>query len=88
MISRSQSIRFLEVLAIFYIDIKKMSFSNVLTNGGPQNSTITMMQYIYKQIAGTANYTNANPAAIVAFLIAFAATMAGFAWEKKGVHYQ
>ena len=26
--------------------------------------------------------------AIVAFLIAFAATMAGFAWEKKGVHYQ
>lgn len=68
--------------------VMMMSLSNVLTNGGPQNSTITMMQYIYKQIAGTANYTNANPAAIVAFLIAFAATMAGFAWEKKGVHYQ
>ena len=31
MISRSQSIRFLEMLAIFYIDIKEMSFS-VLTN--------------------------------------------------------
>ena len=57
--------------------VMMMSLSNVLTNGGPQNSTITMMQYIYKQIAGTANYTNANPAAIVAFLIAFAATMAG-----------
>lgn len=68
--------------------VMMMSLSNVLTNGGPQNATITMMQYIYKQIAGTANYTNANPAAIVAFLIAFAATMAGFAWEKKGVHYQ
>ena len=68
--------------------VMMMSLSNVLTNGGPQNSTITMMQYIYKQISGTANYTNANPAAIVAFLIAFAATMAGFAWEKKGVHYQ
>ena len=68
--------------------VMMMSLSNVLTNGGPQNSTITMMQYIYKQISGTANYTNANPAAIIAFLIAFAATMAGFAWEKKGVHYQ
>ena len=45
--------------------VMMMSLSNVLTNGGPQNSTITMMQYIYKQISGTANYTNANPAAAV-----------------------
>ena len=37
--------------------VMMMSLSNVLTNGGPQNSTITMMQYIYKQISGTANYT-------------------------------
>lgn len=68
--------------------VMMMSLSNVLTNGGPNNATLTMVQYIYKQISGTGNFTNANPAAVIAFLIAFAATMLGFLWEKKGVHYQ
>lgn len=80
---------------MFYLIITDLAFSmmmmslvNVLTDGGPQNSTITIMQYIYKQISATGNYTNANPAAIIAFILTLAASMLGFLWEKKGVHYQ
>lgn len=65
-----------------------MSLVNVLTAGGPGNSTLTLMQYIFRQFASTGNYTNANPAAVIAFLLTFAVTMATFAAEKKGVHYQ
>lgn len=65
-----------------------MSLTNVLTEGGPFSSTMTIMQYIYKQFAGSANFTNVNPAALVAFVMTFIFTMLGFLWEKKGVHYQ
>lgn len=65
-----------------------MSLVNVLTLGGPGNSTLTLMQYIYKQFASTGNYTNANPAAVITFLFTFVVTMLTFLWEKKGVHYQ
>lgn len=65
-----------------------MSFVSVLTGGGPQNSTVTIMYYIFQQISAAGNYTNANPAAIVAFFMTLVATLLGFLWEKKGVHYQ
>lgn len=65
-----------------------MSLVNVLTNGGPSNSTLTLMQYIFRQFNATGNYTNANPAAVITFLLTFLITMATFIWEKKGVHYQ
>lgn len=65
-----------------------MSLVNILTNGGPSNSTLTLMQYIFKQFNATGNYTNANPAAVIAFLMTFIVTMVTFIWEKKGVHYQ
>lgn len=65
-----------------------MSLVNILTNGGPSNSTMTLMQYIFRQFNATGNYTNANPAAVIAFLLTFAVTMLTFTWEKKGVHYQ
>lgn len=65
-----------------------MSLVNVLTEGGPNNSTMTIMQYIYRQFASAGNYTNANPAAIIAFFMTFLCTMLTFLWEKKGVHYQ
>ena len=45
------------------------------------------MYYIFKQIAAAGNYTNANPAAIIAFIMTLTATLLGFLWEKKGVHY-
>lgn len=65
-----------------------MSLSNILTDGGPNGATYTIIQYIYKQMAATGNYTNANPAAVIAFGMTFVAAMLGFAWEKKGVYYQ
>nr|WP_307989709.1 sugar ABC transporter permease [uncultured Niameybacter sp.] len=80
---------------MFYLIITDLAYSmmmmslvNVLTDGGPFGATQTIMQYIYKQLAATGNYTNANPAAIIAFVMTFIVTMLGFAWEKKGVHYQ
>lgn len=80
---------------MFYLIITDLSYSmmmmslvSVLTDGGPQNSTITIMHYIFKQISAAGNYTNANPAAIIAFIMTLIATLLGFLWEKKGVHYQ
>lgn len=79
---------------MFYLIITDLAYSmmmmslvSVLTDGGPQNSTMTIMYYIFKQISAAGNYTNANPAAIIAFLMTLAATLLGFLWEKKGVHY-
>lgn len=65
-----------------------MSLMNILTEGGPFNSTTTILLYVYRQMAVTGNYTNANPAAVIAFIMTFIATMLGFLWEKRGVHYQ
>ncbi|MBT9774958.1 ABC transporter permease subunit [Clostridium sp. MCC353] len=61
---------------------------NVLTDGGPFHSTQTIIHYMYSQFAVAGNYTNAFPAAIVAFILAAAVTWLSFLYEKKGVHYQ
>lgn len=80
---------------LFYLIVTDLAYSmmmmglvNVLTQGGPNNSTMTIMQYIYRQFAGTGNYTNANPSAVIAFFITLLCTLLTFIWEKKGVHYQ
>ncbi|PNV59835.1 sugar ABC transporter permease [Clostridium sp. chh4-2] len=61
---------------------------NVLTDGGPFHSTQTIIHYMYSQFAVAGNYTNAFPAAIVAFILAAVMTWLSFLYEKKGVHYQ
>ena len=61
---------------------------NVLTDGGPFHSTQTIIHYMYSQFAVAGNYTNAFPAAIVAFILAAVMTWISFLYEKKGVHYQ
>lgn len=80
---------------LFYLIVTDLAYSmmvmglvNVLTGGGPNNSTLTLMQYIYSQFARTGNYTNANPAAVLTFLMTLICTLLAFLWEKKGVHYQ
>lgn len=80
---------------LFYLIVTDLAYSmmmmslvNVLTQGGPNNSTMTIMQYIYRQFASTGNYTNANPASVIAFILTLICTLIAFAWEKKGVHYQ
>lgn len=61
---------------------------NVLTDGGPFNSTATIIHYMYSQFAVAGNYTNAFPAAVIAFLLSAAVMGISFLYEKKGVHYQ
>ncbi len=83
----SPTMFFLIITDIAY-GMMMMSLMAVLTDGGPFGSTQTIMLYVYKQITAVGNLTNANPAAIIAFIMTFIMTMLGFLWEKKGVHYQ
>lgn len=80
---------------MFYLVIMDIPFSlmmvslnNILTQGGPNNSTMTLMLYIYNQIALVGNNTYANAAAMVTFMLTLCFILLGFAYEKKGVHYQ
>lgn len=80
---------------LFYLIVTDLAFSmmsmsvmNVLTGGGPNKSTMTIMLYIYQQFSKNGNYTTANAASVIAFLITMACTLLAFIWEKKGVHYQ
>ena len=69
---------------------KMLMMSNltlILTQGGPQGSTETMISYMYKQTTENANYNNAYASAVIAFLITMAATIITFIYEKKGVNY-
>ena len=69
---------------------KMLMMSNltlILTQGGPQGSTETMISYMYKQTTENANYNNAYASAVIAFLITMVATIITFIYEKKGVNY-
>ena len=59
----------------------------ILTQGGPQGSTETMISFMYKQTTENANYNNAYASAVIAFLITMVATIITFIYEKKGVNY-
>ncbi len=59
----------------------------ILTGGGPQGSTETMISFMYKQSVNNLNYNDAYAAAIIAFLITAVAMAISFSYEKKGVHY-
>lgn len=67
--------------------IMMSGLSLVLTQGGPQGSTETMISFMYKQATENANYNNAYASAIIAFCITMVATVITFAYEKKGVNY-
>lgn len=59
----------------------------ILTEGGPQGSTETMISFMYKQSVNNLNYNDAYAAAIIAFIITGIAMGISFAFEKKGVYY-
>lgn len=67
--------------------IMMSGLSLVLTQGGPQGSTETMISFMYKQATENANYNNAYASAVIAFGITMIATIITFAYEKKGVNY-
>lgn len=61
--------------------------SLILTNGGPNGTTETMISFMYKQTVENANYNAAYASAVIAFLITLVATAITFMYEKKGVNY-
>lgn len=61
--------------------------SLILTEGGPNGTTETMISFMYKQLTENANYNAAYASAIIAFLITLVATIITFMYEKKGVNY-
>jgi sn-glycerol 3-phosphate transport system permease protein len=60
----------------------------ILTQGGPQGSTSTMIYYMYKQAFGSFNYNNAYASAVITFVFSLVLIQISFLFEKKGVHYQ
>lgn len=60
----------------------------ILTNGGPQGSTGTMIQYMLDQSVNNQNYNAGYAAAMIVFVITGIAMRLAMSVEKKGVHYQ
>jgi len=59
----------------------------VLTKGGPNNATSTIIYYMYKKAFEIYNYGSSYAAAIVGFTFAFIMILISFRFEKKGVYY-
>ena len=59
----------------------------ILTQGGPQGSTETMISFMYKQSVNNLYYNDAYAAAVIAFVLTAIAMAFSFSFEKKGVHY-
>lgn len=59
----------------------------ILTEGGPEGSTTTMIYYMYKQAFGNMNYNRAYAAAVITFIFTLICMIISFSFEKKGVHY-
>jgi sn-glycerol 3-phosphate transport system permease protein len=60
----------------------------ILTQGGPQGSTSTMIFYMYRQAFGNSNLNYAYAAAVITFIFSLILIQISFLFEKKGVHYQ
>lgn len=59
----------------------------ILTEGGPNGSTSTMIYYMYKQAFSNMSYNDAYAAAVITFVLSLIAILISFSFEKKGVHY-
>jgi len=59
----------------------------ILTQGGPDSSTSTIMYYMYQKGFYVYNYGLSYSAAVVGFIIGFTVILISFIWEKRGVHY-
>lgn len=60
----------------------------LLTRGDPQNSTVTLIYFIYNSGFNSSNYALGSTASICAFLITFLFLLSNFLYEKKGVVYE
>lgn len=60
----------------------------VLTNGGPRNSTETLVYHMYSKTISVTNMGYGYAISIVIFLIVFLLVLLSFKAEKKGVYYE
>lgn len=60
----------------------------ILTQGGPDGSTETIVSFIYKSAILNQNYNIGYTASVIGFIITFIFVGLSFIYEKKGVHYE
>ncbi len=60
----------------------------ILTQGGPNGTTETIVSFIYKAAIINRNYNIGYAASVVGFGITFIFVMLSFIYEKRGVNYQ
>lgn len=60
---------------------------NILTNGGPGNSTNVLVFSIYREAFFNGRFDTASAQSIILFIFMFIIAMLQFGYEKKGVHY-
>lgn len=82
----SPTILFLIVSSIAH-NMMTAGLTLILTQGGPNGSTETIVSYIYTNAIRNMNYNLGNAAAMIGFAIAFVLILVSFIYEKKGVHY-
>lgn len=60
----------------------------IMTQGGPQNSTQTLVHYIYTTTFMGRDYSSASVASLITFVLTFGMLLISFLYEKKGVFYE
>jgi sn-glycerol 3-phosphate transport system permease protein len=60
---------------------------NIITQGMPNNSTLTLMYYIFQQGYRYQDYMTGSAGSIIMFVIMLIFTLLNFMYEKKGVFY-
>ena len=60
----------------------------ILTQGGPNRSTTTLIQMLYTTGYGSSNYSLASCISVAAFLLTFGITLLAFYFERKAVSYE
>lgn len=83
----SPTLLFLCVKDIAYA-MTTASFPLILTKGGPNGATETMISYVYKKAIIGTNYNAAFAATTVCFLLSAVMMVASMAFEGKKVHYE
>lgn len=60
---------------------------NIMTNGGPGNSTNILVFSIYREAFFNGRFDTACAQSIILFVVMFVVAIIQFMYEKKGVHY-
>lgn len=78
---------FFLLISTMALVIMTSALTLILTEGGPNGATETIVSYIYKYGIQNMDYNRGNAATIIGFLIALVFVLLSFIYEKKGVNY-